>query len=46
MKEFQAMQPHLYPSQEDRVLSQVTNQPGISGPAGMLGKRLIHFVHL
>ena len=45
-KEFQAMQPHLYPSQEDRVLSQVANQPGINGPAGILGKRLIHFVHL
>ena len=45
-KEFQAMQPSLYPSQEDRVLLQVTNRPGISGLAGVLGKKLIHFVHL
>ena len=44
--EFQAMQPSLYPSQEDRVLLQVTNRPGISGLAGVLGKKLIHFVHL
>ena len=45
-KEFQAMQPSLYPSQEDRVLLQVTNQPEISGLAGVLVKKLIHFVHL
>ena len=37
-KEFQAMQPNLYPSQEYRVLSQVTNRPGISGLADVLGK--------
>ena len=45
-KEFQAMQPNLYPSQEEMVLSQVTNRPGISGLAGELGKKLVHFVHL
>ena len=45
-KEFQAMQPSLYHSQEDRVLLPVTNRPGISGLAGVLGKKLIHFVHL
>ena len=44
--EFQAMQPSLYPSQEDRVLLQVTNRPGISGLAGVLGKKSIHFVQL
>ena len=37
-KEFQPMQPSLYPSQEDQVLLQVTNRPGISGLAGVLGK--------
>ena len=37
-KEFQVTQPNLYPSQEDRVLLQVTNRPGISGLAGVLGK--------
>ena len=37
-KKFQAMQPNLYPSQEYRVLSQVTNRPGISGLADVLGK--------
>ena len=45
-KEFHAMQPNLYPSQEERVLSQVTNRPGISGLASELGKKLVHFVHL
>ena len=40
------MQPNLYPSQEDRVLLEVTNWPGISGLAGALGKKLIRFVHL
>ena len=40
------MQPNLYPSQEEMVLSQVTNRPGISGLAGELGKKLVHFVHL
>ena len=45
-KEFQAMQPNLYLIQEDRVLFHVTNRPGISGLAGVLGKKLIHFVHL
>ena len=44
--EFQAMQPSLYPNQEDRVLLQVTNQPGVSGLASVFGKKLIHFVHL
>ena len=44
--EFQAMQPSLYPSQEYRFLSQVTNRPGISGLADVLGIKLIHFVHL
>ena len=39
------MQPSLYPSQEDRFLLQVTNRPGKSGLAGVLGKKLIHFVH-
>ena len=37
-KEFQAMQPNLCPSQEDRVLLQVTNRPGINGLTGVLGK--------
>ena len=37
-KEFQAMQSNLYPSQEDRILFQVTNWPGISELAGVLGK--------
>ena len=37
-KKFQAMQPNLYPSQEYRVLSQVTDRPGISGLADVLGK--------
>ena len=45
-KEFLARQPSLYPNQEDQVLLQVTNRPGISGLAGVLGKKLIHFVHL
>ena len=45
-KEFQAMQPNLYPSQEDRIPLQVTNRPGISELAGVLGKKLIHFMHL
>ena len=45
-KEFQAMQPNLYPSQEDQVLLKVTNWPGISGLAGVLGKKLIHFVQI
>ena len=45
-KEFQAMQSSLYPNQEDRVLLQVTNQPGVSGLASVFGKKLIHFVHL
>ena len=40
------MQPNLYPSQEDQVLLKVTNWPGISGLAGVLGKKMIHFVHL
>ena len=44
-KEFQVMQPSLYPSQ-DQVLLHVTNRPGISGLAGVLGKKLTHFVHL
>ena len=37
-KEFQAMQSNLDPSQEDRILFQVTNWPGISELAGVLGK--------
>ena len=37
-KEFQVMQSNLYPSQEDRILFQVTNWPGISELAGVLGK--------
>ena len=37
-KEFQAMQRNLYPSQEDRVLLQVTNRPRISGLAGVREK--------
>ena len=37
-KEYQAMQPNLYLNQEDWVLLQVTNWPGISGLAGALGK--------
>ena len=45
-KGYQAIQPNLYPNQEDRVLLQVTNRPGISGLAGVLVKKLIHFVHL
>ena len=45
-KEFQAMQPSLYLNQEDRVLLQVTNQPGTSGLAGVIGKKLINFVHI
>ena len=45
-KEFQAIQPSLYPSQENGFLLQVTNRPGINGLAGMLGKTLIYFVHL
>ena len=36
--EFQARQPSLYPSKEDRVLLQVTNRPGLSRLAGVLGK--------
>ena len=40
------MQPSLYPSQENGFLLQVTNRPGINGLVGMLGKTLIHFVHL
>ena len=44
-KEFQAMQPSLYPSDEDRDLLQVRNRPGISGLAGVLGKKLIDFVN-
>ena len=45
-KEFQAMQPSLYLNQEGRVLLQVTNQPGTSGLAGVIGKKLINFVHV
>ena len=46
LKEFQAMQSNLYPSHENQVLLQVTNWPRISGLAGVLGKKLIHFVPL
>ena len=46
LKEFQAMQSSLYPSQEDQVLLQVTNQPGISGLASVLGKKVVNFVNL
>ena len=45
-KEFQAMQPSLYASQEDWVLLSVTDRSQIIGIAGMLGKKQIHCVHL
>ena len=37
-KKFKVIQPSLYPSQEDQVLLQVTNWPGIGGTAGVIGK--------
>ena len=40
------MQRNLYPSQEYRVLWQVTNRSGISGLADVLGSLMILFVHL
>ena len=43
MEGFQVIHPHLYPSEEDQVLLQVTNGPGISRLAGVLGKKIDPF---
>ena len=39
------MQSSLHPSKKNRVLLQVMNWPETSGLVGVLGKKLIHFVH-
>ena len=43
-KEFQGRLPTLSLNQEDQVLTQIMNQPGINGLAGVLKGKLIHFV--
>ena len=42
-KDFLIRQPNLLPSQEDRVLWEITNRPGRSGLAGVIQGKLIHF---
>ena len=45
-KEFQGRLPILSLSQEDQVLTQIMNRPGVNGLAGVLKGKLIHFVEL
>ena len=43
-KEFQGRLPTLALNQEDQVLTQIMNRPGVNGLAGALKGKLIHFV--
>ena len=43
-KEFQGGLPTLSLNQEDQVLTQIMNRPGVNGLAGVLKGKLIHFV--
>ena len=45
-KEFQGRLPILSLSQEDQVLTQIMNRPGVNGLAGVLKRKLIHFIEL
>ena len=42
-EEFLNKQPDLPPSQEEQVLWEIKNQPGRSGLAGVIGRKLIRF---
>ena len=43
-KEFQGGLPTLSLNQEDQVLTQIMNRPGVNGLAGVLKGKFIHFV--
>ena len=43
-KEFQGRLPTSSLNQEDQFLTQIMNQPGVNGLAGVLKEKLIHFV--
>ena len=43
-KEFQGRLPTLSLNQEDQVLTQIMNRPGVNGLTGVLKGKLIHFV--
>ena len=45
-KEFQGSLPTLSLNQEDHVLTQIKNWPGVNGLAGVLKGKLIHFVEI
>ena len=43
-KEFQGSLPTSSLNQEDQILSQIMNLPGVNGLADVLKEKLIHFV--
>ena len=45
-KEFQGSLPTLSLNQEDHVLTQIKNRPGVNRLAGVLKGKLIHFVEI